>query len=347
MSNKSKILFSINLKNIGPFRSLSAKMESQKLQLGIFAPNGTGKTFITRAFSLLSNNNAAKNYNDYLTIGTNEGEISINIEDIKENKRLIAVAKIGKDILPDVSNNTNYIFRVFNSDYVIENLEMSGYKPNGEIEGYILGKGVIDLNSEKTEKNTIEHKIQESKIKINQIITAGIAELDKLNINKRTTEYQNISFANIYSGIKQENVRNLNDLIREYQSVNSLPDDYHDIARVTIPFDIDFLNSIDEFLDKKFDKSTLAVDFKEMVKNKISFVSGGVQLFEKQKNNTCPFCGQSLNQDALALIDEYNKYLNDSEGKIFTQIETFKTNLKQFGDNIKTTSMHFWETKGW
>ncbi len=49
---------------------------------------------------------------------------------------------------------------------------------------------------------------------------------------------------------------------------------------------------------------------------------------------TCPFCGQEFSQTAINLIDSYNKYLDDSENKVKTQLNSISLQLKKLSDDI-------------
>src|SRR5690606_33485694 len=85
---------------------------------------------------------------------------------------------------------------------------------------------------------------------------------------------------------------------------------------------------IKENLNKEFSLSSLAEDFKEKIKSKQAFVETGMTLLSETENNSCPFCEQELQENAISLIDNYTKYLNDTEAKT----------IKQFKGNIELLS---------
>ena len=77
---------SIICKNIAPLVDLKYNISSSSLKFAIFANNGSGKTFISRLFRLLENDEtllidgAGNNITDaYLTYGKTTGEFSLNI----------------------------------------------------------------------------------------------------------------------------------------------------------------------------------------------------------------------------------------------------------------------------
>lgn len=85
--------------------------------------------------------------------------------------------------------------------------------------------------------------------------------------------------------------------------------------------------------------SSLAEDFKEKIKSKQAFVETGMTLLSDTENNSCPFCEQELQESAISLIDNYTKYLNDTEAKTIKQ---FKGNIELLSDII--TSLKVIET---
>src|SRR5690606_35107844 len=99
-----------------------------KLQIAIFAPNGCGKTFLSRAFRLLSIPEPLRSVNhsnDYISIGSNNAFYSLKISNPSDTSKVNRIAKISfkRDSVPIIENDTDYIFHVFNSDYIQENLE--------------------------------------------------------------------------------------------------------------------------------------------------------------------------------------------------------------------------------
>jgi ABC-type polysaccharide/polyol phosphate transport system ATPase subunit len=55
MKKDKKITLSIKCQHIAPINNLSKDIQSDSLKIGIFADNGSGKTFISRLFRLTEN----------------------------------------------------------------------------------------------------------------------------------------------------------------------------------------------------------------------------------------------------------------------------------------------------
>ena len=180
------ITLKISASNLGPHESLKTQLQIGSIGIGVYANNGSGKTFLSRAFRLATKEkHEASDSNKLLTLQETEGDFKLDISNSREpgvNK--VYDFKLKRNSEPIIRNNTGYIFRVFNDDYVKENLEVLKYRPNGEIDGYILGKEKIDLSKEKDELEALKTKRTEKKEEINSEIKSVLSELDKLSIRK-------------------------------------------------------------------------------------------------------------------------------------------------------------------
>ena len=159
----SEQTFSIKLDvdNIGPHfgdKKITFSDEVDSNKAIFFASNGTGKSFISRAFRLTSAEKQTEIADDLLTLGQAKGNLAFQIIKCTNEKKLsIAIAR-GK--APVIQNDTGLIFHVFNSDFVEENIKPKHYTPDGNIEGYILGKTHIDLTEEKRAEKYYQHNFE-------------------------------------------------------------------------------------------------------------------------------------------------------------------------------------------
>ena len=340
-----KITLNLKASNIGPHENLNANLNLGNLEFGVYANNGSGKTFLSRAFRLLSKKDLKiEDSNKLLTLGKTDGLFNLNITNSDEQGKIREIEfKISHNSIPVITKNTNdYIFRVFNDDFIKENLEVSKYKPNGEIEGYILGKEKIDISKEKEELIKIEKEfnLKESEIKNN--LTKAIQKLDELSIRKNTTEYQNVNLQNLlnkkYFLSEKET---FSDLTTKHNQLKALPDNIPDIKKIEFPKKSEILDSIDSFLKESFSKSKIAEDFKNKIKNKQNFIESGLKIYNETKTS-CPFCEQSMNIDALKLIDDYLKYFAESEAlqikKSNDLISLLLSKRKEFYDFVKLST---------
>lgn len=313
-----KITLNLKAINIGPHENLNANLNLGNLEFGIYANNGNGKTFLSRAFRLLTKSELkVEDSNKLLTLGKTDGFFNMNITNSDEPGKVREIEfKINHNSIPVISKNTNdYIFRVFNDDFIKENLEISKYKPNGEIEGYILGKEKIDISKEKEVLENLEKEFSAKENEIKTNLNKAIQKLDELSIRKNTNEYQNVNLQNLLSKkyIVSEK-ETFSELVIKHNQLKALPDNIPDIKKIDFPKKSDILESIDSFLRESFSKSKIAEDFKNKIKSKQNFIESGLKIYE-QKNTDCPFCEQSMTENALKLIDDYLKYFAENEAQ--------------------------------
>lgn len=335
------ITLEIEAVNIGPHRSLKARDQISSLELGIFANNGSGKTFISRMFRLIHNKNIkTEETNKLLTLGENQGRFLITISNVND-PRISKQVKIDlrKNSLPSITNSTDYTFHVFNREYVKENLEEVKYRPNGKIEGYILGKEKIDLTKEKEELDRLQNEATKKIDKVTKAVGEAISELNNLSIRKNTSEYVAITAENILASQDRfQEPEPFDSLRMKHSKLKSIPEDLSDIKNIPIVTEPIYLEEIPQFLLTSFNKSSIAEDFKAKLKRKQSFIETGLDHL-KHDESTCPFCEQKINAEAARLIDKYTEYFNDAEAEQIAKANKFIQELERFYDNLVHTQL--------
>lgn len=308
----ANITFDIECNNVAPLKNLKRTIKPPDLKLGIFANNGSGKTFISRMFRVLENNS------DYPTdalvsFGSSKCSLKTKIIDKAGVTIEDFILEIKKGVVP-ILPNTHYIYHTFNSDYVEENVRNISYEKDGErISGYVLGKEFIDISKEEEELKILEEEEKSLNLQIVEDISNEIkTKLDILPNVKSIGEYKAIVFeniTNINAGVYKV-IGAYEKTLEQYNSIKSIPADLQDIISID---EINYkFQDIKEKLEEKFDLSKIANDFKLKVQQKQNFVEDGLKL---KISDVCPFCEQKLSAEAIELIDLYNAYLNDTEAK--------------------------------
>lgn len=333
----AELTLSLDIENIGPHSKINFSEKTSSLKTAIYANNGSGKTFISRLFRLIENP-TSQNSDKLLSFTKTQGKMKFEVNFKEENKPPVVKTlelNIIKGAIPTFSSPMPFIFHVFNSDYVHENIEALGYKPDGNIEGYILGKTQIDLTKEKKEfedKNKIlEKKKQEFELGVN---TQKVMLDDKdLGIRKNISEYTSFTIENIFRkynlGYTEE--KSFEELKKENTILNTLPDDLPNVEPNNANIMTDFFDNIEQILKHSYSKSHFAEEFKTKIKTKQGFIENGLKL---KVDNKCPFCEQTFDENALELIDTYTKYLADEEAKIISQIDTLIKKVDEFKKQI-------------
>ena len=347
--NDRKIGINLNVKNFGPHNNLKFDDETDSIKIGLFANNGKGKTFISRAFRLASLTDYDTSYaremaDNILTTSKNDGKFEFKITDLRSGTNKNLGIKLERGSKPVVNNDSGYFFHVFNSDYVAENLEVNDFDlPDDNIKGFILGKSQIDVKEEKKELDELNRKLKKIKDQINNSIEKAIGELDTLKISKNTKEYKEVTFENITrENIKISEDESFDNLGKDHNRLKSMPDDLEDIQIVHYKVDSSVLNDVKMILTTHYDKSNLPQDFVNQVKLKQTFIEEGIDLYNSNKD-TCPFCKQKLNQSAIKIINLYNDYIKDSEAKTIKEIERIIGNLSELKNDIESHYNKFYQ----
>lgn len=328
----AKLNIGLEIENIGPHTKIDFTGKTSSLKTAIYANNGGGKTFISRLFRLIENP-TSQNSDKLLSFTKNQGKIKFKISNGATTK--VLELKINKGIAPTISSPLPFIFHVFNSDYIHENIEALKYKPDGDIKGYILGKVQIDLTKEKKEleeKNKVlGTKNEEFKERVNN---QKIVLDDKdLTINRGTKEYKNFTIENIFrkSDLGYIEEKSFEELKKENTTLNTLPDDLPNVVPNNINITTDFFDNLEQILEHSYSKSHFAEEFKTKIKSKQEFIKSGLNI---KIDNKCPFCEQAFDKNALELIDTYIKYLSNEEAKVISQIDSFIKKIDELKKQI-------------
>lgn len=329
---ENKITTSITCQNIAPIENLTKDIKSNSLKIGVFANNGSGKTFLSRLFRLTENQEQlvldedGKSPTDkLLTFGKSTAGFSFKITD-KDGDRDDFKISIIKGQIPLIPK-TKYLYHTFNQDYVEQNIRNLGYEKDGEVEGFILGKANIDLKEDEDNLLKVEKEGKELTQKIESEINLYVEDkIGNIQNIKRLTEYAYLKPTEIFSGIDKEKFevsKNIESLFDDYNKIKSVPENLSDIEFIS-KANIDFkrLSEIRNKLNKEFSLSSIGEDFKLKIKSKQLFVETGVSLLNDYEQEICPFCEQELDEKANSLIDKYTKYLSDTEAQTIKQFKS-------------------------
>lgn len=309
----------LQLKNIGPHDNLSMNFPSNHSV--IYAKNASGKSFIARSFNVVNNYQNSELMKTLISIGSDCGIINIDNTGVRINSN-------GK---ADLMYEPDYKIVVFDEKYIDENLKITGFHPNGNIEGIILGKTNIDIQSDRYKLLGLKVAGIELKEKISAVIEKRKKELKKYDVTAAMTDYKAITFEYIEQLSRSEQkYSDFDNLTTEYLSLKNCTDINVNIPTLSfnVIFDANALNSI---LKTAYTKSSFTDEFKAKLSTQRNFIQEGLMISD---GKTCPFCGQEFSQAAVELIDAYNKYLTDSENRVKTQLNSISLQLTKISDDI-------------
>jgi len=345
----NKIRMHISCENIAPIENLNREIQSGTLKVGVFANNGSGKTFISRLFRLTENQTDIELENDeisptdkLISFGKNNAKFSFSVVDKEGNTKDDFNINLTKGKLPIIPK-TNYIYHTFNQDYVEDNISALGYEKDSDIEGFILGKVNIDLKDyeERLRKISEEGTSLSDQVK-NEIRNYLDSNINDIQNIKRLGEYKKLNYDEIFKNIDKEAIpvsKSFQVLLDDYNKIKSVPENLQNILKV-IRVNIKFeqLTEIKRNCEITYTLSSLAENFKTKIKEKQSFVEAGMDLIDEHK--ICPFCEQYLQQDALSLIENYTKYLTDTEAKTIKLFKYYKNIIDAFISQIKDIEIY-------
>ena len=331
MTNKFTV--SMNLENIGPHcgtdkLSFSEVVNSNKAIF--YGINGTGKSFISRAFRLCTTSKTNMIVDELLTIEEQEGHFSFEIYGENVDKKLNITIRRGT--LPVIDDSSDLLFHVFNSDYVEENIKAKHYSLDERIEGYILGKAQIDLTEEKKNLEVLSNEISKYNEVINKAIDEAKSFLKQKGIVQTTTEFSAITRDKVEHGFGYEQVETVDECIREIETLKSVPDTLQDIRFSLASIDMPFLNEIEGILKTVYPKSKWDEDFVAEYKAHQHFIETGLNYDHSDK--ICPFCKRTYDSEALELINRYNQYRQAQEAKIVDRLRRLQQSVDRMSESL-------------
>ena len=330
-----KFTVSLNVENIGPHSDdqkivFSDKVDSNKAIF--FATNGTGKSFISRAFRLCAPSMAGALADDVLTIGKDSGQMQFRIQADNASKDLRI--DVHRGTAPTIQNNTGLLFHVFNNDYVEENIKQKNYTPDGQIEGYILGKVQIDLSEDKQREKDLGAEVEGDSKKIDEAIEKAKSDLRSAGITPQTNEFRQITRENADKGFDFKCDDSVEGIIQQLHTLEKVPEDIPSIGFTIPSFNLDFLKRISEILGTEYPKSEWDDDFVEEYKKHQAFIESG--LATEQSDTVCPFCKREYDENARTLISQYNAYRADKESQIMGMLSRLLKEIDSITSAIRS-----------
>ncbi|TRZ81435.1 hypothetical protein D4R86_02540 [bacterium] len=272
-----------NIKNVGRFKNFQGINNSVtfKKNTFIFGKNTQGKSTLTAILKSLTTNN-----NDYIIGRKTFGGFEQNV-----------IIEIDSDYIFNNSWNNNYKIKIFDADYISENIysdDIITEDKQEKIAGIILGKKGKRLEKELLNtKNAINDNTNRKK-EISRIYSTAFNRfIINFPIFLNTQENKNIP----------NKIKEKEEMLKSFGNQKKINSILQNI-----------INEIDKFsLNKDELEKTLELDqkiienhFTNHLKTKekaINFASFGLSIM---KDNVCPFCSQKIIDPATQLIEAYN-----------------------------------------
>ena len=142
----TNLTWNITFKGFGPFKDLlNAELILSASKVAVYAGNGQGKTCISRLFRAADQDCAMSISDTMINRAGSTGEFEFSFSG-KDNSGKLHISKTRGDN-PTIENETGYLFHVFNTDYVRDNLQSQHYSINGDgiFWSSIVGRETLDV----------------------------------------------------------------------------------------------------------------------------------------------------------------------------------------------------------
>ena len=344
--SKSTTYFTLTTKNVGPLEDETFKFDipnENKLKgFCIYAYNGSGKTFTSRCFSLSEtlNNNQDRDredlYKQLIKFDKSDFEFDFSL-DSDPTKRIHI--KCNQQQILENTNKTDFIFYVFNIDFIRKNIYENIADLNSSVEGYItVGNEDIQIEKLREQISDLNNEKERIHSEIDEKIGNWLQEIKKeCDISSKTNEYKNITFETIINFNKQSIHDQYETYKTQYKTLKTFPSNIDNILPITKEFYINNFQNFENLFQKEYTLNNFSKEFRDKIQGKFEFVKSGTELLNQNNKLNCPFCEQEMNDNAIKLIDEYNKFLHDEQTTIIEELKSFSNELK----NIKELYLNF------
>lgn len=345
MNTTPKPNLSIAAQHLGPIFSLNGELTKHAQNL-IFARNGTGKSFLSRALRYLDLKSQGRDIADAAhNLVSDESADGKGTFSLSRGANAFGILQLEKNGNNVSANVTDTIFHVFSEDFVHAELREREYEIDGEIENQIA----VDSENIKLKdaQEALEKAIADEHAAISVLREKyereKLAELhEKAGINKQLKEYKTLSLEGLLEHFAEKPdppAQSFADILKDLDSLKAIPAEpaYPDPLNVIRSDDLD-LKTLDISLQRVTSPSSVSEDIKKKIDTHHSFYETGAKIIQDDHRSTCPFCEQGIaNPGPKAVIDAYIAYFEDEEEKHKSELREFFRRLNQKEAELKDT----------
>jgi wobble nucleotide-excising tRNase len=330
---------------LGPIFSVDAEL-SKNAQNLVFARNGTGKSFLSRAFRYLDLHRQGKDVSKaafYLVSDESadaKGSFSFSRGTVALGS--LSLEKPGDKVTTNVPDT---IFHVFSEDFVHDELRDRQYVIDGEIENQIaVDSANIELKDTQEELKKAQEAEQAAGTALrSKLDTAKVESLaEKAGVNKNLSEYRLLNLETLlerFSDKPDAPEKTFASILSDLDSLKSIPAEpvYPETLGAVGGEDID-LKALEKSLKKVTSPSSVSEEIKKKIDAHHGFYETGTQIIQDEHRATCPFCEQGITApDPKAIIDAYVSYFADEEEKHKKELRAYFSKLNQKDSSLKET----------
>lgn len=337
MNTVPKSRFSVSAQYLGPVFSLDGELTKSDQNL-IFARNGTGKSFLSRAFRYLDLHCQQQDISDaafnLVSDESNSGTGSFSFSRGTDAMGRLGLTKAGDNVSAEVSDT---IFHVFSEDFVHDELRERKFELDGQIENQIaVDSENIILDDARKALETAQTAVSEAHNALKKCFAAEKAEKlhEKAGINKQLREYKVLDLGKLLETLSEKPSppeHSIADVLKDLDSLKAIPAEpvYPDTVSQVGSDDID-LEALTASLQKVTSPSSVSEEIKKKIDAHHEFYEEGARIVREEHRSTCPFCEQVITfSDTKAVIDAYLDYFQDEEEKHKCELRDFFKSLRK------------------
>lgn len=324
----------ISARHLGPVLSLEGNLTKNRQNL-VFARNGTGKSFLSRALRALDLHGQGKNISeaaaDLVSDEAPDGKGSFSLS---MGSYLPGYLTLDRRRNAATATTDGAIFHVFSEDFVTDELRVREFKLDGNVENEIsIGSDNIrvkEIDSDLVAQRQIEAQLKSS---LKQEFESRSADhlCEQAGVSKRLKEYgelQKISLTDVYQEMPPQAETAFRDLVKQLGKLKAMPTEPvfpEDVAPVQAgEVNLEDLRAI---LTKETSPSSVSGEIKSKIDRNKHFYQTGLDLLDESQE-CCPFCAQSVTEgEVLSLIKSYLQYFSDAEERHKEELRKFSVAL--------------------
>jgi hypothetical protein len=345
MNTAPKSKFSISARFLGPVLLLDGELAKNDQNL-IFARNGTGKSFLSRAFRCLDLHGQNLDISDaafnLVSDESVDGKGSFSFLRGSTTLGTLGLEISGNTVTANIGDK---IFHVFSEDFVHEELRERKYELDGEIENQIaVDSENIKLGDARDALRMAQNvEIKAYNTLLEKFETEKATELNgKAGINKQLREYKALGLDGLLERYAEKPVppdHTFAEVLRDLDSLKSIPAEpvYPDNVEVVASDDTD-MDALAAALERVTSPSSVSADIKKKIDEHHGFYEEGVKIVRDEHRSSCPFCEQGITElGPKAIIDAYLEYFEDEEEKHKVVLRDFFRKLRQKESDLGQT----------
>lgn len=319
------------IKSIRSFIDFQSNIEFKKKNI-IYAPNGTGKTNLSRLLKILKDSESINQLKSQEASSTEYPEFSIACSQ-------------------EVINHTNYQTKkeplskllVFNSDYIDETIKSEDFSTQD-----VSGKIEIPVGKESNEIETIEKEIT-SKTEIRKKEYEFLREkFESFNSAKEKIKDINKEDRSVWATFKFDKLVSTDFVISPQEELDSFADCEENLKKLKM---IDENSQLTNLNPKKIDSES--INFQDLVNElkdpkqfefadtKTQQILGQITkewletkdikkgVVVSRKAHMCLLCQRDLDKSVNQLFDNYELYFKNAESKFKDKLTTIKSQIKK------------------